>query len=283
MILLKDFIRESVQALSPLYEEAEARSVVLLLCQKRLGVKSYTHIVEPGFEILEEAPLQSDIKRLMAGEPVQYVLGYTDFCGRRFNVDRRVLIPRPETGLLVEEALRFARTLDHPARILDLCTGSGCIAWSLALELPDAEVVAVDISGDALEVARSQFPDYSGRVKFVQGDILDMALSGAALFDLIVSNPPYIMESQKTGMRPNVLDYEPGLALFVPDGDPLVFYRAISCICAEMLAPSGLGIVEINDALPSETLKIFVSDGYRNAGIIKDFALRDRLISFSGK
>ena len=170
-MLLKDFIRENTASLCALYPEAEARSIVMRLCEERLGVHSYTHIVDPSYILTQEEQLREDMRRLQTGEPLQYVLGFVEFCGRRFKVDGRVLIPRPETELLVEEALKFARSLDHPARILDLCTGSGCIAWTLALELPDSEVVAVDISEDALAVARSQFPESADRVRFVQADI----------------------------------------------------------------------------------------------------------------
>ena len=290
IMLLKDFIRDASASLEALYPAPEAHSIVLRLCEERFCVQSYTHIVDPAFEI---EPPEEDMARLRAGEPLQYVLGYAEFCGRRFKVDRRVLIPRPETELLVEEALRFARSLGHPARILDLCTGSGCIAWTLALELPDSEVGAVDVSEDALAVARSQFPESAGRVRFVQGDVLapepctgkysTEATAVPAAFDLVVSNPPYIMDRQKAEMRRNVLDYEPGLALFVPDDNPLVFYRAIAGISGEMLAPGGMGLVEINDALPDETVKVYVSGGYSNVKLIKDFADRPRLVAYFAK
>lgn len=283
-MLLKDFIRENTASLCDLYPEAEARSIVMRLCEERLGVHSYTHIVDPSYILPQEEQLREDMRRLQTGEPLQYVLGFVEFCGRRFKVDCRVLIPRPETELLVEEALKFARSLDHPARILDLCTGSGCIAWTLALELPDSEVVAVDISEDALAVARSQFPESSDRVRFVQADILKLQqYLPAAGYDLIVSNPPYIMNSQKTEMRRNVLDFEPDLALFVPDDDPLLFYRAIAGISGNVLASGGMGLVEINDVLPDETVDVYVSGGYSNIKLIKDFADRPRLVAYSAK
>ena len=283
-MLLKDFIRENTASLCDLYPEAEARSIVMRLCEERLGVHSYSHIVDPSYILPQEAQLREDMRRLQTGEPLQYVLGFVEFCGRRFKVDGRVLIPRPETELLVEEALKFARSLDHPARILDLCTGSGCIAWTLALELPDSEVVAVDISEDALAVARSQFPESADRVRFVQADILKLQqYLPAAGYDLIVSNPPYIMNSQKTEMRRNVLDFEPDLALFVPDDDPLLFYRAIAGISGNVLASGGMGLVEINDVLPDETVDVYVSGGYSNIKLIKDFADRPRLVAYSAK
>nr|MCR5519110.1 peptide chain release factor N(5)-glutamine methyltransferase [Bacteroidales bacterium] len=190
--------------------------------------------------------------------------------------------PRPETELLIAEALKFARTMQKAPRILDLCTGSGCIAWTLALEIPDAEVVAVDISEDALEVAEGQFPEHTGRVRFLKRDVLEKdSVADLGAFDIIVSNPPYIMEKQKLQMRPNVLEHEPGLALFVPDEDPLLFYRAIAGIAARSLSPSGLGLVEINDCLGAETVDLYVSGGFEKAFVIKDFADRDRLVAFS--
>ena len=304
-MLLKDFIRESTASLCDLYPEAEARSIVMRLCEERLGVHSYTHIVDPSYILTQEEQLREDMRRLQTGDPLQYVLGFAEFCGRRFKVDGRVLIPRPETELLVEEALKFARSLNHPARILDLCTGSGCIAWTLALELPDSEVVAVDVSEDALAVARSQFPESADRVRFIRADILKLQQGDTALlhaasqavpakysaeqylpaagYDLIVSNPPYIMNNQKAEMRRNVLDFEPDLALFVPDDDPLLFYRAISDISGNVLAPGGMGLVEINDALPDETVDVYVPGGYSNIKLIKDFADRPRLVAYFAK
>ncbi len=138
-MLLAEFIRESVPALEKLfYPSPEARGLVLMLCEERLGVRSYTHIVEPLFEIPEpELPgLKADMSRLAAGEPIQYVLGYTEFCGRKFKVAPSVLIPRPETGQLVDESLKLLAAMGRPAKVLDLCTGSGCIAWSVALGAP---------------------------------------------------------------------------------------------------------------------------------------------------
>lgn len=288
-MLLRDFISEATDRLEALYPAPEARSMVLLLCQERLDVKSYTHIVEPQFQILPleggrepEEQLREDLERLAAGEPIQYVLGYAEFYGRKFKVDGRVLIPRPETELLIAEALKFARTMQKAPRILDLCTGSGCIAWTLALEIPDAEVVAVDISEDALKVAEGQFPEHTGRVRFLKRNVLEEgAAQDLGAFDIIVSNPPYIMEKQKLQMRPNVLEHEPGLALFVPDEDPLLFYRAIAGIAARSLSPSGLGLVEINDCLGAETVDLYVSGGFEKVFVIKDFADRDRLVAFS--
>ena len=284
-MLLADFIHRSTESLENLYPSPEARGMVLMLCEDRLGVRSYTHIVEPQTEVPDEAltALESDMARLMASEPIQYVLGHTEFYGRDFLVNPSVLIPRPETEQLVKEAVVFALNLGRPARVLDLCTGSGCIAWSILQEVPECEVVAVDISDDALRTASDQFPESERRPVFVKADVL---ARGAELpfdgkFDLILSNPPYIMDSQKSDMRPNVLEYEPQIALFVPDADPLLFYRAVAEWSNRFLSEDGAGFVEINEDLGEDTSSVFLSAGYENVKVIQDFFSKNRIIRFS--
>lgn len=266
-----------------------------MLCTERLGVERYTHIVEPQTQVPSdrEAGLEDDLRRLCAGEPIQYVLGCTEFCGRRFSVGPGVLIPRPETEQLVTEAVAALRGRTAP-RVLDLCTGSGCIAWSIALEVPDATVLGVDISGTALDYARKQFPPSSlrcgnalpgqpaDRLLFFHTDVLDAEQAFPyGPFELIVSNPPYVMERERAQMRPNVLDHEPALALFVPDDDPLLFYRAIARWAQRFLVPGGVGLVEINEALGPETASLFRSAGLKNVQIQRDFAQKDRFIRFT--
>ena len=257
-MLLSQFIRGAREALIPLYPSPEAEGMVLRLCEDRLGVRSYTHIVEPLTPVPDDLlpGLQEDLSRLCKGEPLQYVLGWCEFYGRRFGVGPAVLIPRPETEQLVSEAVQFALGLGPSPRILDLCTGSGCIAWSVQKEVPDAEVVAVDISEPALEVARGQFPGLPAP-RFIRADVLQGPDLSLGQFDVIVSNPPYIMESEKAQMRPNVLDWEPHLALFVPDDDPLVFYRAVARWSEALLKEGGMGFVELNEALGPETGAVF--------------------------
>ena len=292
-MLLSDFIRYAERSLSDLYPSPEARGIVSMLCSARLGVKSYTHIVEPGYTVPEELlpGLESDLGRLLASEPVQYVLGYAEFCGRRFHVDRRVLIPRPETELLVSLASEIMRAAGGKPRVLDLCTGSGCIAWSLALDFPEAEVTAADISPDALEVARSQFsgpdPEFPGSSPvssgpgFVLADVLGPVpapIERKGPFGLIVSNPPYVMNREKPSMRRNVLDYEPELALFVPDDDPLVFYRACARWADALLAPDGCALFEINEALGDATASLMRSFGFASAEVLPDLSGRARFV-----
>ena len=175
-------------------------------------------------------------------------------------------------------------------RMLDLCTGSGCIAWTMALENPGAEVVAVDISDDALAVASAQ--DFSEELSrtgaqapaFVKADVLaDMPADGpfAEQFDVILSNPPYVMDKEKALMRTNVLDHEPHLALFVSDDDPLLFYRAVALWASRLLTSAGFGVVEINEALGVETAQVFIDAGFQTARVLQDFSGRDRFVQFS--
>ena len=256
--------------------------MVLMLCEERLGVRSWTHIVEPEREIPDEAlaGLEEDMDALLHWTPIQYVLGFADFYGLRFTVDPSVLIPRPETELLVKEAVTAGLSLGRAPRVLDLCTGSGCIAWSVQKEIPDAEVVALDISDSALALARSQFAP-EGPL-FLKADVLDTGQDFPyGRFDLILSNPPYVMEKEKAEMRRNVLDHEPSLALFVADDDPLLFYRAIARWAERLLVPGGTGIVEINEALGEETAELFRASGFRDVSIIKDLSGRFRMVRFS--
>lgn len=282
-MLLSSFIRESTAALETIYPSPEARGMVLILCGERLGVKSYTHIVEPLTEVPAELlpALEAEVERLASGEPLQYVLGFSEFHGRRFKVSPAVLIPRPETGQLVDMALEHIRSLGRPSRVLDLCTGSGCIAWSVKLDAEDSAVDAVDVSPGALEVARAQFPACPAPA-FMLEDILpeEAWKNHAAGYDLILSNPPYVMESEKKDMRVNVLDHEPGLALFVPDEDPLLFYRAVARWASGLLAPGGAGIVEINETLGPETEAVFRDAGFQNLRLFKDYCNKFRFLKF---
>lgn len=354
-MLLSEFIASALAGLESLYPRAEARSMVSILVCERLGVQSWTHIANPSFEVPEQslAQLEADLQKLLASEPLQYVLGYAEFYGRRFRVTKDVLIPRPETELLVDTVLQKLKSAsrgcdgdcggasrdgacDRAAlKILDLCTGSGCIAWTLALECPQsschacsrepvaAHITAIDISPAALAIARSQFSGelsqgagavsqgasvssesafavsrgasgnsiMGGReVTFIEADVLDLSEEGLSgthsklaldQFDVIVSNPPYIMEQEKALMRPNVLDHEPALALFVPDDDPLIFYRAIAHHASRLLSAHGWGIVEINTLLAEPTAECFRQAGLKDVTILPDLSGKPRFVSFS--
>ena len=286
--------------LETLYPTKEARNIMLMLCESRIGTKSYTHIVEPEYQIKDKAldGLNADLERLASGEPVQYVIGYADFCGLRFKVTPDVLIPRPETELLCREAIKIGSRMQRmrkaygksarPVRILDLCTGSGCVAWTVALNIPGAEVTGVDISEGAVAVAAGQ--DFISKPKetevvaprFVVADVLAEPQTFAeGEYDLILSNPPYIMESQKSQMRVNVLNFEPSTALFVKDDDPLEFYRSIARLSSELLAQEGKGMTEINELLGPETAKVFSDAGFPKTEVIKDFYDKNRFVFYS--
>ena len=340
-MLLKVLINKGVETISSLYPEGEAREMVYAFLEHHIGTKRHTHIVEPTYEVAQEAAegALAAFERMAAGEPLQYVLGTACFYGRDFKVNPSVLIPRPETEILCRSAVDmlsgYRDSLDphlpdgrHPlagqypknqqifgdpgggmsceslcpdstgqnsavgrkTRVLDLCTGSGCIAWTMALESPDAEVVAVDISDAALEVASSQdFSDELSRTGakapvFVKADVLaDVPADGpfAEEFDIILSNPPYVMDKEKALMRTNVLDHEPHLALFVSDEDPLLFYRAVARWASRLLSSTGFGVVEINEAFGAETAQVFIDAGFPISRVLQDFSGRDRFVQFS--
>lgn len=298
-MLLTEFLKKGVAALEPLYPTAEAKNIILMLCEEMIGTKSYTHIVEPQYQIDKkgEQPLAEALVRLQAGEPIQYVIGRAEFAGRSFRVTKDVLIPRPETELLVREAIKIAGRIKRmripygksaePVRVLDLCTGSGNIAWSVALGVPGSRVVGVDISEKALEVARSQ--NFSAELKstgalaptFVAADVLDTEQEfNYGSFDLILSNPPYIMEKEKPQLRRNVLGYEPSEALFVPDDDPLLFYRAIARWSERFLSPEGKALTEINEVLGKETADLFRSSGFQEVNLVTDFYDKNRFVFY---
>lgn len=296
-MLLADFIKEGIASLACLYPENEARNIILMLCEKFIGTRNYTHIVKPMTEIPEGGlqTLQAALGRLVLGEPIQYVTGEAEFYGRKFNVNPSVLIPRPETELLCREAVSHATRLTRmrlpfgknaaPVRILDLCTGSGCIAWTLALSVPGCLVTGVDISEDALAVASGQ--DFSAELKsgqelrpeFLKADILNDS-PDLGKFDIVLSNPPYIMESEKADMRINVLEHEPHIALFVPDDDPLVFYRAVAGWSLRCLLPGGIGMTEINEHLGRQTRDLFIGAGFNDVSVIKDLNDRSRFVIY---
>ena len=277
---LSQFVSQSIRALQTIYPEYEARNIVSALCSQRLHVQPWAYLTEPQTPISgqDADSLGSDMERLLDCEPLQYVLGKADFYGRTFSVGPGVLVPRPETEMLVEKVLSFARTLEGNVSILDLCTGSGCIAWTLQKELPCSEVVAVDVSEEALSYARRQFVQ-GPSPRFELCDVLS-GVSIPGSFDIVVSNPPYVMEKEKTLMRRNVLDWEPGLALFVPDSDPLLFYRAVARWSKALMTARGRGFVEMNESLGVETAAVFEASGYRDVSVFPDLSGRNRFVTF---
>ena len=247
--------------LAPLYGEGEAKAMARMVYASRYGLTLADLLMGRDSEVPHEE-LQQMLQQLEQGEPVQYVLGEELFCGRRFKVTPDVLIPRPETQELcqwiVEEATHHTPLPVH--RLLDIGTGSGCIAVTLALELPQAHVTAWDISDRALAVARENAQRLGATVTFQQVDALHPF--NPLTFSLIVSNPPYICEQEKAQMAPNVLDHEPSLALFVPDDDPLLFYRSIARYAREALVPGGQLFFEINPLYRDELTAMLRDMGY---------------------
>ena len=249
--------------LTPLYEPGEAKAIVRLLLDECYGL-SWADVL--GGKVTElsandQTELEKIMLRLEKGEPIQYIIGVADFCGRQFHVEPGVLIPRPETAelcqlILATESHGQTRNIceipcHSDTNILDIGTGSGCIAITLALELPDAHVSAWDISDEALRIASENAKRLGASVTFEHRDVLSISLTShlsplTSHYDLIVSNPPYICRQEADGMAQNVLDYEPHLALFVPDNDPLLFYRAIAQYATKALKPQGALFFEIN-------------------------------------
>ncbi len=231
---------------------------------------------------------QSDLLRfhwaledLKKHRPIQHIIGYTDFCDCRIAVSPDVLIPRPETEEIVlraTELLNDSGANVQEGNFLDLCTGSGCIAIALAKQFPKAKVYAVDISTKALDLAQKNAERNHVAVEFVQSDILQETIAlPCPTFDLIISNPPYIQEKERCNMERNVLEYEPSLALFVPDKDPLKFYRAIGLYALQHLTYKGLLILEINEHLGSATCQLLQSIGFVTQ-LLQDFRGKDRSI-----
>ena len=329
-MLLKYIIYKGIETISAIYPEGEAREMVFAYMEDVFGIGKLTHILDPDRSLPEPAVQKAlaDFGRMASGEPLQYVTGVAHFYGRKFCVTPDVLIPRQETELLCNELLyAMASKATHslagdgiyspppvhsssqqtsPLEILDMCTGSGCIAWTLALEMPLSKVTALDISDGALAVASEQdFAEEMSRTgavkpRFIKADVLRSPEEWAELwaehipdntasnrsgemhkFDIIVSNPPYVMDSEKAAMRTNVLDHEPHLALFVPDEDPLKFYRAVAEWSVKLLKEDGVGMVEINEALGCGTAEVFSQMGFGYTEIVRDLHEKDRFVRFS--
>lgn len=262
------------------YEAEESKEVAALVLEKYLGLKKTDLLINQPVEVSEDLSRELDqvIIRINHSEPVQYILNEQWFRNRRFEVNRHVLIPRPETEELIDHAIKYAKDLPGAKKILDIGTGSGCIAVSLALEIENAEVTALDISETALDVAKKNALNNQAEIRFLNIDVLDPASFPEEKYDIIASNPPYVKENEKGEMTRNVLDFEPGLALFVKDDDALLFYRRIADLGQSHLTAQGFVIVEINSYLGKETSEMFREKGFGKVTLIKDFFERDRFI-----
>ena len=256
------------------YAEREARSYTAVVCEGRLGMRFTDVIVEPAAPCPDYEELPQILAAIRDHCPAQYITGFAWFLDRKFAVREGVLIPRPETEELVRMITDRCRGRSG-LRVLDVGTGSGCIAVTLAAELKQAEVVAVDVSESALEVARENARRHRVSVDFVRCDMLQEGPSG--YFDLIVSNPPYVTLQEKDEMQPNVLRYEPHRALFVPDDDPLVFYRAIAEYGCCSLNPGGMLWFELNERYGSEVASLLEQSGYSEVAVHDDMFGKQRM------
>lgn len=262
--------------LVPLYDPREARSIALAAAAGISGLTTTALLTDPGAELPAAERLEAAAERLAAGEPLQYVLGEAGFCGRPFVVRPGVLIPRPETEELVAWVLRDEV---RSRRLLDVGTGSGCIAVSLALGLPGAELFAADLSDEALAVAAENARRLGARVTLRRADALHgLADAFPERFDAIVSNPPYVPESDRAAMHPNVRDHEPGMALFVPDDDRILFYRAIARAGRRLLLPGGRLYFEIYEHAAEETAQMLRQEEYSAVELREDLNGKPRMI-----
>ena len=277
------------QSLTPLYDAGEAQAIVRTVLDVEYGMTLTDIICGKVNELSsdEERNLEEIIARLQNGEPVQYVLGEADFAGRTFHVEPGVLIPRPETAELcqwIEEEVSSLET-DDPKQILDICTGSGCIAITLGLNIPNSEVTGWDISEDALRIAQGNVEMLkAGNIRIEYQDALMLPKAAEAEsslskgWNIIVSNPPYICEKEKADMEKNVLEHEPSIALFVPDEDPLKFYRAIAEYASSALKSEGALYFEINPIYEKETREMLQSLGFKDIETKEDAFGKKRMM-----
>lgn len=291
------YIKDSLKGI---YTLNEINSFIRLIMERVCNLPPYKLLLDKDTELsdTEKRQIQEIVERLKKEEPLQYIIGTADFYGLLFKVSPAVLIPRSETEELVDLVLKELQTTDptQPLRLLDIGTGSGCIAITLAHHLPYAEVFALDVSADALQMASQNAQQSAPQVHLLQADILaPEILEEGHLFksfglsdpspisfrndlQLIISNPPYVMECEKQEMENNVLGYEPHLALFVPDHDPLCFYRQIARLGQKALAPGGLLYFEINGQLGDEMVHLLQTEGYREVTLIRDLSNKDRIL-----
>ena len=275
-----NMIQKLASDLQPHYPAREAQNIAKILLEDLLGRTAAT-LFAP-LTPAETACVAAAMRRLQAGEPVQYVTARADFYGKAFYVNAAVLIPRPETEELVH-LIHTAHPKNANLRVLDIGTGSGCIAILLQLKHPAWHLTALDVSAAALAVAKKNAEKLGANLHFAQSDILDnrtWAHFAAGSLDIIVSNPPYVLERDKAEMHPNVLDFEPHTALFVPDNDPLLFYRAIAAFAAQKLRKNGSLYLEIHCDYGATTVALLQKTGHFTDIILQqDMAGRDRMIA----
>jgi release factor glutamine methyltransferase len=257
-------------------DEGEREAIALLVLENETGILGSQLLLGQAVVVNEES-LAEKISRINQSEPVQYVLGEAWFFNRVFRVNASVLIPRPETEMIVREVVGIAEET-RVKNILDIGTGSGCIAITLAMEIKGSKVTATDVSPAALWVAATNAILHAVSVNFVNHDILGEVPNMKETFDVIVSNPPYVTRGEGNIMAKHVKDFEPHQALFVPDNDPLVFYKAIASQSLQLLNPNGIVIVEINERFGREVGQVFSKAGFGATEILKDIDGKDRIV-----
>lgn len=263
------------QDLDVVYDEEEKQNVFHLLAEDIIGMSRLEIAMNPQTEISSAQLKQFEeaMERLKSHEPIQYVLGKTEFFGLNFKVNKHVLIPRPET----EGLIRWILEEEEPKNTIDLCTGSGCIAISLKSVWKDTSIDALDVSVEALKVAKSNATINSADINFIETNLLE-AQELPSTYDIIVSNPPYVRELEKSQMRDNVLSYEPHLALFVKDDEPLIFYEKIAVLAKSHLNKKGSVFLEINEYLGEETKSLFLDLGFKHVEVRRDIFGRLRML-----
>lgn len=271
---------EMIQRLNAVYDQREARSIAKVLLADGFGM-DYVDVCLGALDMMkadDRKRLEAAIDRLEKGEPVQYFTGKEWFCGRVFHVEKGVLIPRPETEELIDWIKSETDSCDSAIHLLDIGCGSGCISVTLALELRNVITEAWDVSPVALRIAEVNAEAHGANVAFKECDALADHSEEVEMWDVIVSNPPYICDSEKETMRDNVLAFEPHLALFVPDEDPLLFYRAIATYATHALRKGGRLFFEINEAYGTEVCELMTRLGLSRVELRKDQFGRDRMV-----
>ena len=273
---LKQYIHQQLQNLYPL---TEVQTFYFMLLEHYAKCSKATALACAKESLAEKVvtPIKEAIRELQNHKPIQYILGETVFFSYRFLVNENVLIPRPETEELVDWVLTTVTPTSKPLKIIDIGTGSGCIAISLAKSLPNAEVTAVDVSAKALQVARCNAELNGVTINFLQQDILQTTALPDT-YDIIISNPPYVRSLEKAEMQANVLEYEPHLALFVSDTDPLLFYNRIATLARKSLSPQGSLFFEINQYLGEEMKALLKAKGFEKVVLRQDLSGNDRMM-----
>ena len=278
--LVKDIRNYYCEQLCSIYDKDESNAMILILFEHYFNIDRVKMALEPQLRLSESEMLTFHfaVKDLLKNKPIQYILGKTEFCELKFKVNENTLIPRPETSELVNKIHNAQFTMhNEQLTILDIGTGSGCIAVSLAKMIPNSEVFALDISEKALEIAKENAANNNVNVTFIHDDILSLKNKIETQFDIIVSNPPYVRELEKAEMRDNVLNWEPHNALFVSDNDPLIFYRTILEFTKSNLKENGEVWFEINEYLGKEMIELCHEMGFSKIEIFEDFRGKERI------